>query len=98
MQRKPVIVLSIVLLWLSPGLYAKKKAAPRAAAAAPRMPPDRKVLHALNRLTFGARPGDVEEVNRTGLDQWIERQLHPRSIPEDPGLEARLAPLDTLRM
>ncbi len=62
------------------------------------MTADRKVLHALNRLTFGPRPGDLEIVNQKGLDAWIEQQLHPRDIAENPVLEAKLAPLDTLRM
>jgi uncharacterized protein (DUF1800 family) len=56
-----------------------------------------RALEALNRLTFGPRPGDVDRVLAIGVDQWIDRQLHPESI-EDPGLEARLAPLRTLTM
>jgi uncharacterized protein (DUF1800 family) len=59
---------------------------------------DQKILHALNRLTFGARASDVEEVRGGGLQAWIDRQLDPESIPENPVLEAKLAPLDTLRM
>ena len=59
---------------------------------------DGKVLHALSRLAFGPRPGDLESVSGQGLDQWIERQLHPQDIPENPVLEAKLAPLDSLRM
>ena len=49
------------------------------------------VLHALNRLTFGPRPGDVEHVSAMGLQNWIEQQLHPEKI-EDRSLEARLIP------
>lgn len=30
---------------------------------------DRQILHALNRLTFGPRPGDVDEVRRVGVDK-----------------------------
>ena len=59
---------------------------------------DAKVLHALNRLTFGPRPGDVERVRKMGLDRWIERQLHPATIEESPVLAERLAPLDSVRM
>lgn len=60
--------------------------------------PDQKLTHALNRLTFGARPGDVERVRAMGLTQWLDEQLHPESIAENTELEKRLAPLDTLRM
>jgi hypothetical protein len=42
-----------------------------------RLIPDRAIVHALNRLTFGPRPGDVAEVRRIGLTKWIELQLHP---------------------
>jgi uncharacterized protein (DUF1800 family) len=62
------------------------------------MTDEQQALHALNRLTFGARPGDLDEIHRIGLQSWIDRQLHPSDIPENPMLEARLQPLDTLRM
>jgi uncharacterized protein (DUF1800 family) len=63
-----------------------------------RLSPDQQVIHALNRLTFGPRPGDVEQVRRIGLSKWIELQLHPDQIPENPALETRLKPLATLQM
>src|SRR5688500_2895394 len=47
------------------------------------------VLHALNRLTFGPRPGDVERVQRAGLADWIDHQLNPRGL-DDTALEERL--------
>jgi uncharacterized protein (DUF1800 family) len=59
---------------------------------------DRKrAVHALNRLTFGPRPGDVERVTQIGVDKWIDLQLHPDKI-DDSALDARLAPFRTLRM
>ena len=63
-----------------------------------KLSPDRQILQALNRLTFGPRPGDIEEVRRVGLEKWIDQQLHPDRIPENPTLEKRLEPLETLRM
>src|SRR5215467_16166370 len=59
---------------------------------------DRQAIHVLNRLTFGPRPGDVEQVRRLGLDKWIDQQLHPELISENPVLEARLQPLATLQL
>jgi uncharacterized protein (DUF1800 family) len=59
---------------------------------------DDKITHALSRLTFGARPGDVEAVRRMGLDKWIDAQLHPERLTENPELAARLAPLTTLNL
>ena len=63
-----------------------------------RLSQDRQIIHALNRLTFGPRPGDMDEVRRLGLAKWIELQLHPEQIPQNPGMDAKLKPLETLRM
>jgi uncharacterized protein (DUF1800 family) len=51
---------------------------------------DERILQALNRFTFGARPGDVDAVRIEGLDKWFDRQLHPTAIDETE-LNARLA-------
>ena len=61
------------------------------------MDEQKRALHALNRLAFGPRPGDVERVAAMGVDQWIDQQLHPDKI-DDRSLDARLAPFRTLRM
>lgn len=45
--------------------------------------PDEQVAHALNRMAFGARPGDVERVKSIGVDRWIAQQLSPASIRND---------------
>jgi hypothetical protein len=54
-----------------------------------------RALHALNRLGFGPRPGDLDEVQRIGVEDWVERQLHPDSIPEPPDLRQRISALQT---
>jgi uncharacterized protein (DUF1800 family) len=52
-----------------------------AAQSAPReQTADEQVNQVLNRLTFGARPGDAESVRAMGVDAWIDRQLHPERI------------------
>ena len=48
-----------------------------------------RVLHALNRLTFGSRPGDVAAVEQMGLTTWFEQQLNPEKI-DDSALESKL--------
>src|ERR1051325_983569 len=57
-----------------------------------------RIQQARNRLTFGARPGDAEQVRKAGLKKWIDRQLHPERIQEDPVLIEKLKYLDTLAM
>ena len=59
---------------------------------------DEKLEHALNRLAFGPRPGDVDHVKKIGLDRWVARQLEPSKLPERDALTQRLEPLDSLRM
>jgi len=58
---------------------------------------DEAVLHALNRLAYGPRPGDAERVKQMGLAKWIDQQLNPNSI-DDKALDARLEALPTLRL
>ena len=56
-----------------------------------------RALHALNRLAFGPRPGDVDAVMKDGVNTWIEQQLHPEAIP-DRAVEARIATLPTMTL
>jgi uncharacterized protein (DUF1800 family) len=51
---------------------------------------DKHAVHVLNRLTYGPRPGDLDEIRRIGVEPWIRRQLNPRQIPENTELDARL--------
>src|SRR5713226_2535449 len=61
------------------------------------VPEDEAVLHALNRLGFGPRPGDLERVKQMGLQKWIDQQLHPETI-DDSAVDGRLARFSTLKM
>jgi uncharacterized protein (DUF1800 family) len=56
-----------------------------------------KVLHALNRLTFGPKPGDEAEVRKIGLEAWFQQQLHPERI-DDAALDARLDAFPAMRL
>jgi uncharacterized protein (DUF1800 family) len=58
---------------------------------------DEAVLHALNRLAYGPRPGDLERIKQMGLAKWIDQQLNPNSI-NDSAVETRLNAYPTLRM
>jgi uncharacterized protein (DUF1800 family) len=58
---------------------------------------DEAIQHALNRLAYGPRPGDVERIKQMGLAKWIDQQLNPNSI-DDKAVEARLENYPTLRM
>ena len=58
---------------------------------------DTRILHALNRFTFGPRPGDLEAVRSMGLDAWFESQLHPASL-DLSDLNARLAQFPAMQL
>src|SRR6187200_3540394 len=59
---------------------------------------EQKTLHALNRLTFGPNPEDVKIIGAMGLDKWIDTQLHPERITENPLLGGYLGTLTTLNL
>ena len=99
-HRRTLLAAALLLLPASPAFqaYGKKKASDSAAAFHQKLSKDQKILQVLNRLTFGPGPGDVERVKALGLKKWIAQQLHPETTPENPVLEEKLKPLDSLKM
>src|SRR5258705_4086936 len=83
-------LLVVSALFLSPMLFI--------GARSSKLSKDDQVIHALNRLTFGPRPGDVEAVHKMGVKKWIDLQLHPERIAENPDLAQKLAPLESLSL
>lgn len=53
--------------------------------------PREQAIHALNRLGFGPRPGDVDRVLAMGVDRWIAQQLAPSRIRDAAGERAMAA-------
>lgn len=58
---------------------------------------DKKILHVLNRLGFGARPGDVEKIKSIGLQKYIEQQLNA-PVADSAEVAARLKNFEVLDM
>jgi uncharacterized protein (DUF1800 family) len=58
---------------------------------------NQKALHVLNRLGFGARPGDVEKVRAMGIQKYIDQQLNPASI-DDAVAEKKVENLEVFKM
>src|SRR5215216_3237886 len=58
---------------------------------------DQRIVHVLNRLGFGARPGDVERVKALGLENYINQQLNPEKIA-DSVAENKIRELSVLNM
>ncbi len=88
------------LVGLAGALAAGMTVAAGSWAQAPpeRLSPRQQVVQALDRLTWGIAPGEVAAVEKIGLKSWLQQQLHPRRIPENPELTAALQPLASLRM
>src|SRR5258706_492730 len=97
--RRAAAVLSMLALLASTfaaGINAQNMKGPARKPAA-KLTEDQRILHVLNRLGFGARPGDLERVKAVGVDNYINQQLSPEKI-DDSASEARLQNLGTLRM
>ena len=93
-QRKLTAAVMMVTLCGSVTLLVAAKPKKQQIA---QMDESKRALHALNRLTFGPRPGDVEKVTAMGVDKWIELQLNPEKI-DDSAAIARLQNFRTLQM
>jgi uncharacterized protein (DUF1800 family) len=100
-RRKGIAIRVITLVTTSallvstvlPGVSAQHKATARVTT----LKEDQRILHVLNRLGFGARPGDVARVKAIGLDNYINQQLNPQKI-SDAVAEAKVKDLSTLNM
>src|ERR1700722_3523736 len=86
-----LLALALSLACAVPTIVAKKKPLPTDFSE------QKRAAHALNRLTFGPRPGDIERVTAMGVDAWIDLQMHPEKR-SDSAVDARLASFRTLRM
>src|SRR5215475_650320 len=92
MPRGRLIFAILLLLWLQTA-FASGKKPPKVQSLSEH---DR-ALHALQRLTFGPRPGDIEKVLAMGINNWIEQQLEPSKIPNSV-LDNKLGQYKTLRL
>ena len=95
LRRRPTLILTLfffVIAGVGALAYSKKKQ-----TTSTQMDESKRALHALQRLTFGPRPGEVQRMTAMGVDKWIDLQLHPDKIA-DSNLDGRLAPFRTLHM
>ncbi len=81
-----IISFSIVLLWLGLLPYHQAIGAENI----------EKVNHYISRMSFGVTPGQIEKVQNMGIENYLQAQLNPTSIPESPSLKESLGKLDTL--
>jgi uncharacterized protein (DUF1800 family) len=88
-----IAVVAVIAAMLAPATLLRANTDPAAAA----LTEDQKVLHVLNRLGFGARPGDIAKVKTMGIEKYIDYQLNPASI-SDTLAESKVRGLDITAM
>lgn len=91
-QRLTVILMTLSLIAPT---FAAAVAEPQSGAKP--LSEDQKIMHVLNRLGFGARPGDVDKVKAIGLQKYIDQQLDPKSV-SDTVAENKVKNLDVFEM
>jgi hypothetical protein len=98
-QRNLALIAVLAILTSATALIAADKHKPKKnSTAVPQMDESKRALHALNRLTFGPRPGDLQRVEAMGVDNWIELQLHPEKIADSAlATQGNFATLETLK-
>src|SRR5689334_2263946 len=88
---KKIVAFMLLVVLTQPLVFAQKR--PKVQS----LTEDQRIIHALNRLGFGARPGDVERVKVMGVEKYIEQQLNPEKIP-DTIAENKVRELSVLSM
>src|SRR5213596_806297 len=83
-MKNPVVWRSLVIVGACLPLVGAQHAAPlQSVMPGAALTPQDSALHALNRLAYGPRPGDVPRVAVEGVMRWIDRQLSPDRIDDD---------------
>lgn len=96
--RKAVAVAGIAALLVGISTQSVVSLADGAKASkAKKLTEEQRIIHVLNRLGFGARPGDVERVKAMGVENYINQQLNPTSI-SDAIAENKVKDLSVLNM
>ena len=83
--------LSYSLLALTLGIVA-----PALSADKP-LTEEQRIVHTLNRLGFGPRPGDIERIQKLGLKTYINQQLHPEML-KDTAVSTKTAGYEALKL
>ncbi|HEV8188054.1 MAG TPA: DUF1800 domain-containing protein [Pyrinomonadaceae bacterium] len=91
LKKTVALTLLLALTATQPLVSAEKRAKSR------NLTEEQRIVHVLNRLGFGARPGDVERVKAIGLENYINQQLNPEKI-SDTVAENKVRDLNVLNM
>src|SRR4029453_45536 len=92
-----ISLVSMALSLFAPALLAAGGQKSQNKQAVRRLTEEQRIVHVLNRLGFGARPGDVERVKAMGEENYINQQLNPEKI-SDTVAENKIKDLQVLNM
>ena len=92
-MKKPVALILALAIMATPLFVAGQKQTTKVQ----KLTEEQRIVHVLNRLGFGARPGDVERVKMLGLENYINQQLNPEKI-SDSVAENKVKDLRSLNM
>src|SRR6184192_722232 len=93
---KTRVLLLVATVAARPPVVGAQHAAPLQSPRGRALTPRDSASHALNRLAYGPRPGEIERVARAGVLRWIEAQLAPDQI-DDESLAGREREFDVLK-
>jgi uncharacterized protein (DUF1800 family) len=99
-MARPLLSLTLACLACAGAPTASVAAAPTSASPnvpASGWPADKQAVHVLNRLAYGPSPASLAELQKMGIEAWVQGQLHPNSI-DDSAVEAKLANFRSLKM
>src|SRR5256886_16691291 len=83
-MKNPVVLRGLVVAGVCLPIVGAQHAAPlRSTMRETALSPQDSAFHALNRLAYGPRPGDVQRVAAEGVMRWIDRQLSPQEIDNE---------------
>ena len=91
LKKTVALTLLLALTATQPVVSAQKR------AKSQNLTEEQRIVHVLNRLGFGARPGDIERVKAMGLENYINQQLNPEKI-SDTVAENKVRDLNVLNM
>ncbi len=97
-MRRALVSLVAVMLAVLPAATKKPDVAAADQPFRTALTKEQRLTHAVERLSFGARPGDVDQIRQMGVDRWIDDQLHPERVAENLILDEKLKPLVSLGM
>src|SRR4030095_16951330 len=91
LKKTVAFTLLLALTATQPLVFGEKR------AKSQNLTEEQRIVHVLNRLGFGARPGDVEREKAMVLENYINQQLNPEKIA-DTVAENKVRDLNVLNM